>query len=117
MPDHIKETGLTMIASLWQSIQPTINELIVNAQDQAYNKVDLAKKKAEEAIENQVLLEQENERLDTCSEAARNDFQQQLEALQNRHNLIYLLTSHFLRNFSTYFTPVLISLLNIIQAL
>lgn len=84
MPDHIRDTGLTMIATWWQSIQPTINELISTAQDQADKKIDIAEQKLADATATQVWLEQENDRLETLAEAARIDHQQQLELLQEQ---------------------------------
>tara|TARA_R110001606_G_scaffold395190_2_gene566931 strand:- start:6024 stop:6971 length:948 start_codon:yes stop_codon:yes gene_type:complete len=82
MPDHIRDSGLTISATWWQSIQPTINDAISTAQEQADKKVRIAEQKVVDAITNQTWLEQENERLETDAENTLVAHKQQLDDLQ-----------------------------------
>jgi chromosome segregation ATPase len=82
MPDHIRDSGLTIIATWWQSIQPTINDTIATAQILADKKVSDAKQEVNDAIANQVWLEQENARLEKLVQTTGDEYQQQFEDLQ-----------------------------------
>lgn len=82
MPDHIRDSGLTIIATWWQSIQPTINDTIATAQILADKKISVAKQEVADAIANQIWLEQENERLEKLVQTTWVEHQQQLEELQ-----------------------------------
>tara|TARA_R110002049_G_scaffold136067_10_gene295749 strand:+ start:4755 stop:5723 length:969 start_codon:yes stop_codon:yes gene_type:complete len=86
MPDHIRDSGLTFIANLWQSIQPTINGMISTAQELADQKVSAAEQEVNDAIANQVWLEQENERLVTDAETTKHDHQKKIKNLQVQLN-------------------------------
>lgn len=63
MPDHIRDDGVTIIATWWQSIQPTINDMITTVQDMADKKVKLAEEKAKATIVDQICSEEENNEL------------------------------------------------------
>ena len=78
MPDHIREGGMTIVATWWQSIQPTINDMISSAQELADKKVGVAKQESEDAIATQIWLEQENERLETLLKTTGNDYEQKI---------------------------------------
>lgn len=84
MPDNIRDGGLTIIATWWQSIQPTINEVISTAQEQADKRVRIAEQNVEDAISSQILLEQENGHLETLAQNTMIDHQQQLEDLHSQ---------------------------------
>jgi len=78
MPDHIRDGGMTIIATWWQSIQPTINDMIAAAQKLADEKVSTAQEKCKDVIADQVWLEKENGKLETTAV----EYQQQIEALE-----------------------------------
>ena len=86
MPDHIRDSGLTIIATWWQSIQPTINDMISTAQILADQKVSAAEQEVNDAIANQVWLEQENARLETLVQTTADKHQQLFDDLLMKLN-------------------------------
>lgn len=67
MPDHIRDGGVAIIATWWQSIQPTLNDIITSTQLLANEKVGKAQIELNNVITNQAWLEKENSKLETAA--------------------------------------------------
>jgi len=81
MPDHIRDGGMTIIATWWQSIQPTINDIITTAEEIANKKVTAAEGKLKDAITEQEDLEQKNSKLEYAAEQKLTEHEEQIEVL------------------------------------
>lgn len=82
MPDHIRDSGLTLIATWWHSIQPTIKDMVDTVQELANKKISTAEQVSKDAVAAQTWLEEENDRIEELAMNVRIDHQQQLEDLQ-----------------------------------
>ena len=82
MPEHIRDGGMTIIATWWQSIQPTINDMITAAQKLADEKVYKAEIIRQDTIAELAEQEQENDRLMLQIEEANAESQKEIDALK-----------------------------------